>query len=357
MTKKLEYEVHEREYSILDASSAMQAFFSEEFKRLAGTTLKEISEVIKDRTYYHIQIEQDRERVTRSFVRKIRTTSFNWNGEYTKFSRIVAKYEKLISLPVSRYRKKIILRLFKLNREFIPIAYVVMGGADFVHLVGKKKSKPFIKWVTKTRKRAETVFKDGEDKFIPRYTKWLANRLPGYTADDIRYIIFSEMINWLELGTPLPSPNVIRSRKEYFYIRHFSDRAIEQITGYAVESELYNRGIQLIPQVDELDSVSGQVAQVGKVTGTVKVLKKKSDIAKVESGDIIVSPMTQPNYLPAMKRAVAFVTDDGGVLCHAAIVARELNKPCVIGTKIASLIFKDGDQVEVDATKGVVRKI
>ncbi len=58
-----------------------------------------------------------------------------------------------------------------------------------------------------------------------------------------------------------------------------------------------------------------------------------------------------------MKRAAAFVTDEGGITCHAAIVAREMKKPCVIGTKIATQIFKDGDMVEVDAQRGVVRII
>mgnify|MGYP001564748046 CR=1 FL=1 len=58
-----------------------------------------------------------------------------------------------------------------------------------------------------------------------------------------------------------------------------------------------------------------------------------------------------------MRKAAAFVTDEGGILCHAAIVARELKKPCIIGTKIATRVFKDGDMVEVDATKGIVRKI
>jgi len=56
-----------------------------------------------------------------------------------------------------------------------------------------------------------------------------------------------------------------------------------------------------------------------------------------------------------MKKAAAFVTDEGGITCHAAIVARELKKPCIIGTKIATQALKDGDEVEVDADKGAVK--
>lgn len=65
--------------------------------------------------------------------------------------------------------------------------------------------------------------------------------------------------------------------------------------------------------------------------------------------------MTTPDYLPAMNKAAAFITDEGGVTCHAAIVAREIGKPCIIGTKFATKILKNGDMVEVDADSGVVR--
>ena len=65
--------------------------------------------------------------------------------------------------------------------------------------------------------------------------------------------------------------------------------------------------------------------------------------------------MTTPDYIPAMKKAAAFVTDEGGITCHAAIIAREMKKPCIVGTKIATKVLHDGDLVEVDADKGVVR--
>jgi pyruvate,water dikinase len=89
----------------------------------------------------------------------------------------------------------------------------------------------------------------------------------------------------------------------------------------------------------------------------VKIVKNIRAAQETKDGDIIVSPMTTPDFLSAMKKAAAFVTDEGSVLCHAAIVAREMKKPCVIGTKIATRVFKDGDMVEVDAEKGIVKKI
>jgi pyruvate,water dikinase len=83
----------------------------------------------------------------------------------------------------------------------------------------------------------------------------------------------------------------------------------------------------------------------------------KSDLGKMRDGEVLVSPMTTPDVFPVMRKACAIVTDEGGMLCHAAIISRELGIPCVIGTKVASEVFKDGDLVEVDADHGVVRKV
>ena len=103
--------------------------------------------------------------------------------------------------------------------------------------------------------------------------------------------------------------------------------------------------------------ISGEVAYKGKVTGRVKVVFVKADLEKVKKGDILISPITDANYVPAMQRAAAFVTDEGGVMCHAAIVAREMQKPSIVGTKVGTEILRDGDLVEVDADNGVVRII
>jgi len=112
----------------------------------------------------------------------------------------------------------------------------------------------------------------------------------------------------------------------------------------------------ILPKRDLSDkTIKGNIAYKGKVTGLVKIVKNVGDLYKVNVGDILVTHMTSPNYLTAMQKAAAFVTDEGGITCHAAIVAREMKKPCIIGTKIATKVLYDGDLVEVDAEKGVVR--
>lgn len=101
----------------------------------------------------------------------------------------------------------------------------------------------------------------------------------------------------------------------------------------------------------------GNVASPGQARGKVKIVHNESELGKVESGDILVAYMTKPSYLPAMKQAAAFITNEGGITCHAAIVSREMKKPCIIGTKIATQVLHDGDIVEVDANNGTVRII
>ena len=107
-------------------------------------------------------------------------------------------------------------------------------------------------------------------------------------------------------------------------------------------------------EVVQVNEFKGNVAFKGKITGRVAYIKDKTDFSKIKEGDILVTSMTTPEMVPAMKLAAAFITDEGGVTCHAAIVAREMKKPCIIGTKIATKVLKDGDMVEVDAEKGIV---
>ena len=107
--------------------------------------------------------------------------------------------------------------------------------------------------------------------------------------------------------------------------------------------------------------IKGQIANPGRIEGTVKVIRTifsdniKEEIKKIKNGDILVAATTGPEIITACRKAGAIVTDEGGITSHAAIVSRELKKPCIIGTKIATKVLKDGDLVEVDADQGVVK--
>src|SRR5690606_33964060 len=100
--------------------------------------------------------------------------------------------------------------------------------------------------------------------------------------------------------------------------------------------------------------VRGLAASPGISTGKVKSIKDISEIARVEEGDILVTIMTNPDMVPAMRRANAVVTEEGGRTCHAAIVSRELGIPCIVGAQEATAVLKEGMEVTVDAKRGVV---
>lgn len=107
-------------------------------------------------------------------------------------------------------------------------------------------------------------------------------------------------------------------------------------------------------KISSLSSLQGMIASTGKATGIVKVINKVSEFGIFHKGDILVSAMTRPEFLPIMEKAAAIVTDEGGITSHAAIVSRELGIPCIIGTQTATRVLKSGQKVEVDAVKGIV---
>ncbi|HEV8361471.1 MAG TPA: PEP-utilizing enzyme [Candidatus Thermoplasmatota archaeon] len=104
-----------------------------------------------------------------------------------------------------------------------------------------------------------------------------------------------------------------------------------------------------------MQEIRGTGASPGLARGQARILRDARDAGKVGKGDILVTDMTQPDLVLACERAAAIVTDLGGMLCHAAIVSRELGIPCVLGTQTATRALRDGDLVEVDGQAGVVR--
>ena len=115
-----------------------------------------------------------------------------------------------------------------------------------------------------------------------------------------------------------------------------------------------NRG-KLLPVTYHLTPILiGAPASPGIGIGEVKIIRKNREISKIKPGDILVAKMTSPDYVPAMKKASAIITDEGGLTSHAAIVSRELGIPCVVGTKDATSKLKEGVVVTVDGEIGEV---
>lgn len=169
----------------------------------------------------------------------------------------------------------------------------------------------------------------------------------------LHFMIAPEFIKFLKSGGQYDKEEMKRRQKLFISIN--KDNGERIILSGKKYLELAKKIVAQNLQIKN-NMFRGSAASGGKVRGRVRVILNPKG-ADIKEGEILIVGMTRPEYVPLIKKAAAIVTDEGGVTSHAAVMAREMKKPCVIGTKIATKVLKDGDFVEVDATKGVVRKI
>ncbi|MFH1750551.1 MAG: PEP-utilizing enzyme [Candidatus Micrarchaeota archaeon] len=175
----------------------------------------------------------------------------------------------------------------------------------------------------------------------------------GLLPGQANFLLPSELISCLEGRKP--DAGLIASRmKQCAYVLYKGKFSL--VTGK--DAATLGQSLASLHKIDlSSRELQGVCACPGFAKGAVKIINQSSDMGKMNRGDVLVAHTTQPEIVLAMKKASAIVTDMGGLTSHAAIVSRELGVPCIIGTKIATKVLKDGDKVEVDATKGTVRKI
>jgi pyruvate, water dikinase len=172
---------------------------------------------------------------------------------------------------------------------------------------------------------------------------------------DIQKITDEDIIKLAKIGDKLQKhyyfPQDIEWAKEGDEIYIVQTRPITTIPGKK-DKKTIPGGIDL--KIADTPILEGAAASPGYGTGPVKILKSPKEIGKVKTGDVLVSKMTSPDFVPAMKKASAIITDEGGQTSHAAIVSRELGIPCVVGTREATKKLKDEQVVTVDGSRGFV---
>ncbi len=166
----------------------------------------------------------------------------------------------------------------------------------------------------------------------------------------VQYYTPKEMKNALLNGKNVPR-KTLEARFRYSLIKWKN----EDVTFIVGRDGKHYLDKYLAKKVEFNAKIDGVIASAGKYTGTIRILNNASEIFKVNKGDIIVTAMTSPEYVTAMRIAGAIITDEGGVMCHAAIVSRELGIPCVVGTGNATKLLKDGEIVEVNANHNSVK--
>ena len=229
---------------------------------------------------------------------------------------------------------------------------------SYQSLLKKLKIKPKDKKVLDTAKRFAYI-KDLRDDFRRKAVyyaqtslfKEIAKRM-GIALQDLSYLQEKDIINFLDAGNKVMN---IKERKNGFVMFFNSNKELTCVSGNEVKITM--RKLDLSAREDYFTEIRGVTASNGIAQGRVTIVKGVKDLYKVKKGDVLVAVTTHPDYVPAMQKVVAIVTDEGGLTSHAAIVARELSVPCIVGTKNASKILKDNDKVEVDANMGLVRKL
>lgn len=186
--------------------------------------------------------------------------------------------------------------------------------------------------------------------------KEIAKRL-DLTSEEITFLTYDEILEALKNKKQRKELVLIVAERQKGFVNitwKGKTRVIAGVKNIIQAMEQYN----ILAQTPlSKKGVKGRPACLGIVTGTVKIVRKISELEKVKKGDVLVARMTTPDYMLAIRNAAAIVTDEGGVTCHAAIVSREFNLPCIVGTKTATQVLSDGDVVEVNANEGIVRVI
>ncbi|MFA7653655.1 MAG: PEP-utilizing enzyme [Candidatus Magasanikbacteria bacterium] len=205
-------------------------------------------------------------------------------------------------------------------------------------------SEDFTYWQDERKKKTFWM-----DHYGTLFLKEFSRRF-GFVVDDLKYFVHDELIG-LFGGKSVVSKSEATSRRQACLYYQKGDK-YEVISG--PEAEKLKKELFDAKQSKMVNDFRGLPASRGKVRGKVKIILSVNEIDRVQKGDVLVAVMTRPDYVPAIKKAAAIITDEGGITCHAAIISRELGIPCVIGTKIATRVLKDGDEVDVNANHGVV---
>ena len=207
--------------------------------------------------------------------------------------------------------------------------------------------------------RKGTIFQDDRKRnnlignyFLLHFAK-IISKLTKFSETELRYATPLEVINILNGKRVNKTTLKDRSKTCVFYITPIN----RYIQGGKVGDTLYK--MLDSPNKGNKDSIElkGISASLGKVKGHVKIVQDANNFKDFNPGDILVASMTRPEYTRLIKKAGAIVTDEGGITCHAAIISRELKIPCIIGTKYATQVLNNNELVEVDADKGVIRKL
>jgi len=260
------------------------------------------------------------------------------------FKKSIKRYNEILKKLDSYWKKEFLDSILELKRFLSLFSEGTRSFMIYYHSCLDSRNPKKIKEKALKIRKVDSYY-DDSDKLV-RNT---INHIYPHISYNLALSIISE-----EIDSP-PSVSELKKRNNNCV---FSPNHYFETINLKVFLKKHKDYDFVFDKIDNnLKILKGSPAFKGIAIGKITILKNKSGISKFKKGRVLVSPMTTPVFLPAMKKSSAIITDEGGITCHAAIVSRELRIPCIIGTKIATKVLKDGDLVKVDANKGIVRII
>jgi phosphoenolpyruvate synthase/pyruvate phosphate dikinase len=215
---------------------------------------------------------------------------------------------------------------------------------DFLDVHNLQKLLPYFQ---DARKYSETIYSESEILF--RNIAKIISKEKKYPAKLLTCLTQKEFIFFLN-SRKLPKKYILEERykNSILYFDHGKEIIFTGQNAKKIES-IIDKQNQLTKK-----QIHGVSAYPGEVISIVRIILDPHKKQTFNQGDILVTGMTRPEFMSYIKKASAIITDVGGILCHAAITARELKIPCVVGTISATKLLKSGQKIKIDATKGII---
>jgi len=293
--------------------------------KVAGIDSQKIANLLEEHSKKYFFISNDYE--------TIRYLGKEYFKEVLKKKLTDLNYEREVNILLERFNQAI------LEKQNLIKKYAL--GTEIIQKL------EFFNWVTNFRDQRKKYTQISSYFAFDTISKIAKSK--GFSDLEVKFLLPTDLNSIIETGKVTSISD--RVENGVMFVTH-KDEAEEIIFDQSVKK------VHLaIEESISLSEIKGNSASRGKTIGQAKVIMNQGDFSKMEAGDILVAPMTRPEYVPVMKLAKAIITDEGGITCHAAIVSRELGIPCITGTQVATKVLRDGYMIDVDANHGLIKII
>jgi len=314
------------------------------------TTTYRIPEEYLDGIFYFVkkQLAKNPEFI-KNICKKAIKKSADFKRYFNKYES--QKLEDFSEIKLEKILNELIKRIFSLAPSVFIIIYFPQGLKKFPEEI--KVFKDSMRNAINTRDKIDKILGPLGNQLLEEIGRASLKKVK-VSKDFARFISINEVKDILRGKIKVDDlKKELEKRSKYFLVGG------GKVCYLPIKQYLNQRGWGLLEQknTNGIKTLKGMsiIKDNLIIKGAVRIVRGRKELSKIKKGDIIVSPMTTPEYIPILKKVKAIITNEGGVTCHAAVTSREFGIPAVVGTKIATKVLKDGDLIEVNAEKGVIK--